>query len=158
MKMLASIAGGLAGALVLTALHEATRRLVADAPRMDLLGEEALTLSLKAAKVEPPQGEKLYAATMASDILSNALYYSSIGAGGRKQLMLRGLMYGLSAGFGALEVPKHVDSLSEEHSNRTRKTQILTVALYTLGGVAAAVTMQALTPRETFLQKVKYKR
>lgn len=42
MKLSSAIGGGIAGALVLTAIHETVRRLNDSAPRMDLLGMEAM--------------------------------------------------------------------------------------------------------------------
>ena len=49
MKTIAALGGGLAGAAAVTLLHETVRRIVPEAPRMDLLGKQALSKGLNAA-------------------------------------------------------------------------------------------------------------
>ncbi|MFD0795171.1 hypothetical protein ACFQZX_16230 [Mucilaginibacter litoreus] len=143
MKVIQNIIGGLAGALALNILHESVRRVYQDAPRVDLVGEEALTKIAESAGTEPPKGDKLYAATLAGDILSNALYYSVIGTSKKKNLLATGLVTGLAAGVGAVTLTKPL-GLSDAPVTRTDKTKALTVAWYTLGGVVAALTIKAL--------------
>ena len=143
MKALKNLAGGLAGAIALNILHETVKRLYHDAPRVDLVGEDALTKIGNKVNVEPPTGNKLYAATLAGDLLSNTLYYSLIGAGKRKGLFWRGAAMGLAAGVGALTLTKPM-GLSDAPVTRTDATKILTVTWYTFGGIVAAVTMKAL--------------
>ena len=53
MKLLHAFGAGLAGAVVLTVTHQVLQKLVADAPRMDLMGEEALQ------KIADKTGKKL---------------------------------------------------------------------------------------------------
>ncbi len=103
MKASNSLAGGLAGALILTAMHELIRRKVDDAPRMDKLGEEAINKGLKATGSKPLRGKKLYYTSLISDVISNALYYSLIGGGSKKNSWKRGIALGLAAGIGSVE-------------------------------------------------------
>lgn len=143
MKIIKNIIGGLAGAIALNILHETVRRYDKDAPRVDLVGEEAITKGMEAVGADPPQGQNLYLSTLAADLLSNAFYYSLIGGGKRKHLILRGIGYGAAAGIGALTLTKPL-GLKNKPVARTDKTKVLTVAYYTLGGIVAAMTMKAL--------------
>lgn len=143
MKVIINIAGGMAGAAALNILHETVKHLDHMAPRIDLVGEEALTEIIKSAGAEPPKGNSLYAATLAGDILSNTLYYSLIGVGKKRNLLLRGAGYGLAAGVGALVLTKPL-GLSDAPVTRSNKTKALTVAWYFIGGLVAAMTIKSL--------------
>ncbi|GAB2691205.1 hypothetical protein GCM10027037_13100 [Mucilaginibacter koreensis] len=134
--------GGLAGALALTALHQYVKANNEDAPRMDLLGMEALGKSLKKADAPIPEQPDLYYLTMAGDIVSNALFYSAAGLG-KKQTWLKGALLGLAAGAGAVYLPKPM-GLNEEHSNRTPQTQAMAVLYYLTGGLVAAGSIKLL--------------
>ena len=143
MEAIKNLAGGLTGALALNLLHEAYRRIDSDAPRVDLLGEEALSKSLEYAGANPPKGDDLYLATLAGDVFSNTLYYSLIGASGNKRIIYRGAAYGLVAGIGAVVLPKPM-GLDDAPVARSTKTKILTVAWYLIGGLAAAMAIKQL--------------
>lgn len=142
-KLASSIIGGIAGAVALNILHQAVKQFDHDAPRVDLVGEEAITKGLGKAGMTPPTGNTLFTITMAADLISNAAYYSVIGAGKKKQLPYIGVIAGLSAGVGALTLTKPV-WLSDAPVTRTDKTKILTVAWYTFGGIVAASVIRAL--------------
>ena len=150
MKGIENLAGGLAGALVLNILHETVKRMDKDAPRVDLVGEEALSKSLETIGVEPPKGDALFGATLAADVFSNALYFSAVGAGKKKNLLLLGAGYGLAAGFGAITLTKPL-GLNDKPVNRTTKTQALTVAFYLVGGLVSALTIKALRKKNAFI-------
>jgi hypothetical protein len=143
MKTVKNFIGGLAGAVALNILHETVRRFDHNAPQVHLVGEEALSKSIKSAGLEPPTGNALYAATLAGDIVSNALYYSLIGAGKKKNLLWRGAGYGLAAGIGALTLTKPL-GLSDAPVTKTTETKVLTVAWYLFGGLVAAATIKAM--------------
>jgi hypothetical protein len=139
MKLTSAVGGGIAGAVVLTVVHETVRRLDKDAPRMDLLGMEALEKTLRSVEAAVPREKNLFKLTMLGDIISNSLYYTFAGIGGKKQAILRGSLLGLAAGAGAVYLPKHM-SLHDAPSNRTLQTKLMTIALYTLGGLVAGTT------------------
>jgi hypothetical protein len=143
MKLLSAIAGGFAGAITLTLLHETIRRLDANAPRMDQMGMEAISKSLEAVSVPVPKEDNLFKITMAGDIISNALYYSVAAIGGKKKILLRGLLLGVTAGFGAVYLPKPL-GLSEAPSSRTLETKLMTVGLYLAGGLVASATSKMI--------------
>ncbi len=143
-----ALIAGLAGSVVLTTIHEITRRINPNAPRMDLLGMQALSKSLRGMEVKPPGEDKLFGYTMAGDVIGNALYYSLAGVTSKKHVVRNATLLGLSGGIGALSLPKPM-GLDTEPSNRTRETQLLTVLLYTVGGLAAGVTMKLLQSRKS---------
>lgn len=136
MKLSSALGGGIVGAVTLTLIHEAIRRLNADAPRMDLLGMEAMAKTLESADAKVPKEDKLFKLTMAGDIASNSLYYSFAGFGNKKQAILWGAFLGIGAGIGAVYLPKYL-RLDEAPSNRTFQTKLMTVALYSIGGLVS---------------------
>jgi hypothetical protein len=138
-----SIIGGLAGSAVLTAMHEITKRINPQAPRMDLLGMQALGKGLKALQLPVPSTGKLFKYTMAGDLVSNAVYYSIAGLAGDKNVITRSAILGLTAGIGAITLPEPM-GLNEGYAARTQETKLLTIALYTLGGFAAGIVMKLL--------------
>jgi hypothetical protein len=143
MKLLKNLIGGFAGAVALNILHEAVKRLDHDAPRIDLVGEEAIAKGMKVAGLEPPTGDSLFTAALAGDLISNALYYSTIGAGNKENLLLRGAAIGLGAGIGALTLTEPM-GLSDAPITKTDKTKALTVAWYVFGGVITGLTIKLL--------------
>lgn len=135
-----SLAGGLAGAVVLNIVHEAARRLYDKALRINKVGEEAVTKSLNAVGVPAPTRKTLFATTLAADIASNATYFAAIGKGADKYLLLRGAGYGLAAGLGAIGLTQKL-GLIDKPVTKTTETKVLTVAWYLLGGLVAAFIM-----------------
>lgn len=143
MKALQNLIGGITGAVALNIIHQTAQAITHDAPRVDLVGEEAIKKGLNKMGVEPPKGNNLFAAALVGDLFSNALYYSMIGAGKDKYLFYRGVASGLSAGIGALTLTKPM-GLSDAPITKTSQTKVMTVAWYLLGGVVAALTIKTL--------------
>lgn len=135
-----SLAGGLAGAVVLNVVHEIARKFYDKAPRIDKVGEEAITKSLDAVGVPAPKGNSLFVTTLAADLASNATYFAAIGKGSDKYLLARGAGYGLLAGLGAIGLTQKL-GLSDKPVTKTIETKVLTVAWYLLGGLVAAFVM-----------------
>lgn len=131
--------GGIAVALALTLLHETVRRINTDAPRMDLLGTQAVAKSLETVDTPVPDKDKLFKITMAGDVISNSLYYSIAGIGGENGAILRGTLLGLAAGVGAVYLPKPL-GLNPAPASRDLQTKFMTVALYLAGGLVAGAT------------------
>lgn len=143
MKLWSALASGLIGAGVLTLVHEIARRNIDAAPRMDLLGMRAIAQGAEMAGETPPSGDTLFDMAMMGDIVSNALYYSLVGWGAAEGATRRGALLGLAAGVGGVVLPGRL-GLGDRPSGRTRATQAMTVAWYTLGGLAAAAAYQKL--------------
>lgn len=138
-----NILGGITGAVVLNLVHEVAKRVSHKAPRVDLLGEEALTKTVEAVGLDAPTGEVLTASTFVADLASNAGYYAMIGKGDDDTILIRGAGYGLMAGLGAIGLAKPL-GLNESTVARTGETKLLTVTWYLLGGLAAALAMKSL--------------
>lgn len=85
-----AIAAGAAGAGTTTILHQLTRRLTPDAPRVDLLGMQALARLLRAGGAAPPTGRALYNWTLAGDLASNSAYFGAVGAAPRERAVTLG--------------------------------------------------------------------
>lgn len=143
MKGLYALEGGLAGAVALTLIHETLKRTFPQAPRMDLLGMNALAKGLHLMKVKTPDERKLYNLTLAGDLVSNTLYYSVAGITKKAHPLVRGSMLGLAAGLGAILLPKPMH-LNSSYSARTTQTKIMTIGLYVIGGLVASAVMMAI--------------
>ena len=143
--MLRTLIGGVAGAVALNVVHETARRTIPRAPRMDVIGRRGIAKTAHALGVEPPHGSRLQGAALAGDLVSNSLYYSLIGLGSDRPgaTLRRGLLLGLAAGLGAVFLPP-VMGLGRQPGHRGAFTHLLTVAWYTIGGLAAAAVLQAL--------------
>jgi hypothetical protein len=147
MKLVSSLEGGLLGAFALSVVHQVLKKYNPDAPRMDELGMEALSKTLGFANLPIPEEKKLFLITLAGDLIVNAAFYSAAGIGDKKQVWLRGILLGLSAGIGGVLLPKPM-GLNEEASNKTTQTKILTISLYLLGGIVASAVMDRLQQKE----------
>lgn len=143
MSLLRALASGLAGAGVLTLIHESARRALPDAPRMDVLGMRAIAKSMRGVGQEPPPADELHALALAGDVVSNSLYYSLVGVGGPGGALVRGTLLGLAAGVGAVLLPEPL-GLGSAPSARTTQTKAMTVGWYLAGGLAAALAYRLL--------------
>jgi hypothetical protein len=155
-KIAANLIGGLAGAAALNIIHQTIKQIDSEAPRVDLVGEEALNKVITSTGGEPLTGNTLFTATLAADLLSNAFYYSLIGLGKKKNLLLRGATYGLAAGVGALQLTEPM-GLNDAPITKTDKTKALTVGWYLLGGIITALTIKALRTKDKPLDMIASK-
>lgn len=135
--------GGVAGAAAVTLIHEAVKRIVPNAPRLDLLGMNALSKGIKAVGANTPSERKLYGLSLTGDLLSNAIFYSFAGIGKKENALLKGAVLGLCAGVGAVLLPQPL-GLPAKHSSRTLETKLMTIGLYVAGGLIAAGVMKLL--------------
>lgn len=145
--MLKALASGVVGALTLTAIHESARKALPHAPRMDVIGTRALSRPLRAAGRTPPHWNRLHRYALGGDVVSNSLFYSFVGYGPDRFAVHRGLVLGLAAGIGAVLLPP-VFGLGRQPHRKSPLTELLTVAWYTLGGLAAGATMLLWTKPE----------
>lgn len=141
MGLLRALGGGFAGAVALTLVHETARRFIDDAPRMDVVGMRAIAKSLRAAGQEVPV--PLHEVALAGDLVSNSLYYSLVGVGEARTALVRGALLGAAAGIGAVTLPGPL-GLGQAPAARTPATAAMTIAWYTIGGLAAGAAFQLL--------------
>ena len=142
MNLLTAIESGLAGAYALTLTHDTARRLIPEAPRMDVIGMRALAKTARAAGATPPA--QLHEAALAGDLVANSLYYGLVAAGAREHALRNGALLGLAAGLGAVVLPRPL-GLGRQPTERTPVTQAMTVAWYVAGGLAAGVAYRQLS-------------
>lgn len=143
MALLKSLGSGLIGSAALTAVHEAARRTLPHAPRMDVIGMRALARSLRGAGQQPPDRATLFNLAMAGDVIANGVYYSLVNAGRPAGRWGRGAALGLLAGLGSALLPERI-GLGGQPGQRRPWTQLLTVAWYLIGGLAAAAAARRL--------------
>lgn len=148
MKLPMNLLGGLAGAIVLNVVHEGARRIMDNAPHINEIGEEGVVKIAKATGIKAPEGNNLYATTLAADLAGNAMYYSMIGRGDEKNVWVRGAAYGLAAGLGTLGLTGPI-GLNDQPVTKTTLSKVMTVAWYTLGGLAAAAALKLLKARQS---------
>jgi hypothetical protein len=137
------LASGVVGATTLTLLHEGARKTVPHAPRVDILGMRAIARSMRAADQIPPSNEDLYYPTLIGDLVSNSLYYSLVAIGDRRYLWYRGALLGLAGGVGTVLASRLLD-LGPQPGEQSPTTQLMTIAWYLVGGLAAAATTRQL--------------
>ena len=145
--MLKALASGLFGAVVLNLVHETVRQFSDRAPRVDLLGQQAIAETYEYFGAEPPAKNELYAMALAGDLTSNAAYYSLVAAGGAKNAVLTGAILGAAAGVGAVYLPDKI-GLRSRYAAKTPQRAAMTFAYYTLGGVAAGVAYSLIAKND----------
>ena len=136
MKALHAVAGGFAGACVMTLVHQAARKFTPNAPRLDVLGMRAIIRSLRGLEQTPPTGKALYDVAFVADLASNTALFSLVGAGGGDNPVAKGALLGLGAGVATATLPPAL-GLGHQPSEAAPKTQLLTVAWYLVGGLTA---------------------
>jgi len=132
-----ALGSGVVGAVALTLLHEGARRTVPHAPRMDILGMRAIAQGMRAVDEPPPERDRLHRWALLGDIAFNSIYYSLVATGDRQSAWRRGTLLGLLAGVGAVILPQPL-GLGQPPGGQRSDTQVMTVAWYLVGGLAAA--------------------
>ena len=141
-----AILSGMAGAAALTAVHQAARMVTASAPRMDVVGMRAIARGKDAVAggdfqaLPVTDNPALYNMALAGDMVFNSAYYSMA------TTWTRGAALGILAGVGALVLPKKL-GLGEAPKSELLSNQIMTVAWYVVGGLAAAWTASCLAEK-----------
>ena len=137
---------GLAGAAVLTAIHETARRVVPHPPRTDVLGSRAIAAGFRRVGLTPPRANALYALAMAADVVSNGAIYATVPVGDDRSAYRRGLVIGLLTGVTALVLPPLI-GLGHMPGRKAPYTQLTALAWYAAGGYAAAAAGRWLRRR-----------
>ncbi len=138
-----STIGGLAGACALTVLNEGMKKLDRDAPRLDLLGMNAVARLVKGNDILPKTAGAIFPAALAADLATNTLYFGMAEARNQKDTLIRGAWLGLIAGVGAVILPKTL-GLQQEATARTLKTRAMTVSWYFISGLVAAAAINLI--------------
>jgi hypothetical protein len=144
--MLKALGSGLVGACALTLIHESARRYIDDAPRMDVVGMRAIAKTFRAVDAEPPV--PLHETALAGELVSNSLFYGLVGLGDPEDGLRNGAALGLAAGLAAVYLPEPL-GLGRQPAKNSVETNLLTVAFYLLGGLAAGAAYRALGADES---------
>ena len=139
--MIKALGSGLVGACALTLVHETARRYIDDAPRMDVVGMRAIAKTFRAVDAEPPV--PLHETALVGELVSNSLYYGLVGLGARENALRNGGVLGLAAGLCAVYLPEPL-GLGRQPAKNSTETNLMTVAFYLVGGLAAGAAYQAL--------------
>jgi hypothetical protein len=140
---LRSLTSGAVGAIVLTAVHEAARRRLSYAPRMDVLGMRAIRRFAPEMEHERPRSSRLRKLALAGDLAANTLYYSAVPARTPAKTWGRAALLGVAAGVGALLLPERM-GLGNPPNSEVRANQAMTIAWYVAGALAAAVAANSM--------------
>lgn len=145
MKLSRAIEGGLAGASTLSLLQEALHKIDHKAPR-PLFHQSGIIKKIK--KKSGKDRGKLYI-KLAGELVSNAAYFGLTSLGKKKNAVLRGGLLGAAAGLGSAflraDKDKEFDGIADNSEVKRRKEaqrKILTVALYTAGGLLAGAAIK----------------
>jgi hypothetical protein len=138
---LSSILGGLAGAAALTLLNEGAKKVDSNAPRLDLLGQNALAKFMKGNDMLSKTASQVF--PLAGDLISNSLFYGMSRGNSSRNTLMRGALLGLSAGVGAVTLPETL-GLEQKFTNKSNETKLMTIGLYLVGGLVAAAMINAL--------------
>jgi hypothetical protein len=141
--MLKALAGGVIGSVTLNLVHESMRRAVPHAPRVDVIGTRAIRRPIKAAGYQPPKWDDAHRYALYGDLASNAAYYSLAAIGPAKHATTRGAILGLIGGIAAVALPPLI-GLGKQPHRLSPWTELMTVAWYTLGGIAAGKAVESL--------------
>lgn len=138
---LTSVLGGLAGAAALTLLNEGVKRINVNAPRLDLLGQNAVAKFMKGNDLMSKTAQQFF--PLAGDLVSNSLFFGMARGDSSFNTLVRGTLLGLGAGVGAVALPEPL-GLEEKHTNKNIETQLMTVGWYVVGGLIAALVINAI--------------
>jgi hypothetical protein len=143
MKLANAIEGGITGATTLSLIQEALHKIDPKAPRAKLLNSPGIIKRIKKqSKKKGGVSNKLYI-NLASELLSNAAYFGLTALGKKKNAVLRGGILGAAAGLGSAFLN---DDKSEE-SKASINNKILTVTLYTAGGMLAGAAIKKINKK-----------
>ena len=145
-NLLKRLASGAVGAGVLTLVHQTGQQIRSDAPRMDVVGMEVLGKTLVRAGAPVPDPRRLFNLTLAGDLLSNAIFYAAVPADTPHSTFRRAAVLGLSAGMGALVLPRYIVGIDPPHSQHAANN-VMTVAWYLAGALAAAAAFEMIRRR-----------
>lgn len=151
MKIADVIEGGLAGVTTLSLIQEALGKLDHQAPKTMLHQSDALK-KLQKGKNKGHKSKELYV-NLAGELMGHAALFGLSGLGKKKNAVLRGGLLGAAAGLAVafLDEDKeparqaaHADGRMVAAEEEAIRQKIITVVLYTLGGVLAGVAVKAM--------------
>ncbi len=127
---------GLAGSLALTGVHQLFKKYYSGSPNLDQVGEEAIKLSLEKVDAPTTDEEKVYAAAMGGNILSNALLFSTLATStNTSQIISKTLGTGLLGAAGTIGLADQL--LGNNKATNTDQKKWMTAGYYLIGAVVS---------------------
>lgn len=146
MNMTNALEGGLAGATALTMLHEAIDKIDPKAPNTKFLSKPGIIKKIKKySSKKGPKSVKFYI-RLATEFLASMGYFGLPGLGKKKNVVLIGGLLGAAAGAGVAFQHRDDEANLDERSAAWNK--IVTIALYTAGGLIAGGVMKSLNSKK----------
>ena len=96
---------GLVASATVAALHEVSRHLLRDAPRLDVMGERLIEVGFKKLGRKPPRQTRLLSWAL-GNMGSDTLVFAAVGVGHSKRPLVRGAIIGAVVGASALVLPR----------------------------------------------------
>jgi hypothetical protein len=164
MKYANAIEGGIAGVTTLTLLEKALQNIDTKKPKMKLIGKPGIIKHLKK-KSKKNRNNELFI-DLAKELLAAGAYYGFIKLGKKGNALLRGGLLGAATGAGVAllenKKQKKAGGNRDKVDNNNRfedqnellkfwqenKEKILTVGLYTAGGVLAGAAIKKLKKKK----------
>ncbi|GAC1640109.1 MAG: hypothetical protein NVS4B8_07430 [Herpetosiphon sp.] len=144
MKRTTALISGAIGAITLNIIHETSRHLIDNPPRIEVIGMRGVAQLFRKAEQPVPSRDTLYWLALAGDLVSNGLYYSLIAGSEDSAIFGRGIGLGLAGGLGAAFLPAPL-GLGHQPNAVHPRTELLTVCWYLVGGLVTAAAYRALS-------------
>jgi hypothetical protein len=125
---------GLAGSLALTAVHQIFKKNVENAPDLDQVGEKLVEESLDNLDMYDADDEKVYAAAMGGNILSNAMLFSTLATStNTSEIIGKTVGTGLLGAAGTIGLAEHF--LGNNKATNTDQKKWMTTGYYLFGAL-----------------------
>jgi hypothetical protein len=139
--MIRALLSGLIGACTLTATHQLLKRTRPDAPSLDKLGMQSLNKVLNMAGVHL-NSDELFRQSLLGELILNTLYFSQVGENKGLETIAKGVTLGVTMGAGAVSLPA-IAPVDGKTVHKNYSTALITIGLYALSGLSAALAAQA---------------
>ncbi|MET4081571.1 hypothetical protein ABIB40_001520 [Pedobacter sp. UYP30] len=143
MNIFKAITAGFIGSLTLNFLHLRVRPLSLNFQSKNYLNEPINLDSFEQINDPLIDNRDDYDKNLLSNIISNTLFFSTIGFGKPQNFYFRGLTLGLAAGLSAAKWPDKIN-LKKEQIEMRKKSNVTTAAIYIAGGLVTAALLSLL--------------
>ena len=134
MSALYIIIAGLSGYLALTAVHQIFKKNMDNAPDLDEVGEKMVEESMDNLDIYDADDEKVYAAAMGGNILSNAMLFSTLAnSTNTSEIIGKTVGTGLLGAAGTIGLAEHF--LGNNKATNTDQKKWMTTGYYLFGAL-----------------------
>jgi hypothetical protein len=147
MKLANVLEGGIAGATTLGLLQEAIANMDASKGGSRFQNRSGILKKIKKESKKGNYAPEIYI-KLAGELLSSAAYYGLTVVGRKKNVVLRGALIGAAAGIGAIVFDNKEDNPTKLSPSEEFRNNLLTLALYTTGGLLAGAAVKKLSRKK----------